>query len=444
MGEDKNRHFRVSFTDKLKVYFKGSEVTSDGGLIAARELDEQLGLTAMAEEYLKDKRQGRNIQHELKELLRQSVYSRLAGYEDVNDAEKLRNDPALRAVLSERALEKSGSSDGTLGRFETEILTQNGNLEKMDEMIFKSIEKVDTVREVKEIVLDLDSSESPVYGKQEGGAYNGYFGLTCYHPLFCFNQFGDCLKVKLRPGNVHSADGCLEFVEPILRYYVGKGFKVKIRCDAAFAIPELFELCETLGVEYVIRIKENSRLEEMVADLIKSIKRDKEKVVVVYKDFLYQAASWNKARRIVVKIEYPPDEIFPRVGFIINNLRWRDKKVVKFYNKRGTCEQWIKEGKYALNWTRLSCQKFVENEARLKLFIMAYNLGNFLRTLALPEGIKHWSLRSIQLKLIKIGGRLIKHARYYCLLLAETTINEKIFSSLMRNIRRLCPVLESG
>jgi hypothetical protein len=444
MGEDKNRHFRVSFTDKLKVYFKGSEVTSDGGLIAVRELDEQLGLTTLAGEFLSDTRYGRNIQHELPELLRQSVYSRLAGYEDVNDAEKLRNDPALRAILSERALEKSGSSDGTLGRFETEILTQNGNLEKMDEMIFKGIEKVDKVRGVKIIILDLDSSESPVYGEQEGGAYNGYFGLTCYHPLFCFNQYGDCLKVKLRPGNVHSADGCLEFVEPILRYYVGKGFKVKIRCDAAFAIPELFELCETLGVEYVIRIKENSRLEEMAADLIKSIKRDKQKMVILYKDFLYQAASWDKARRIVVKIEYPPDEIFPRVGFIVTSLKWCDKKVVKFYNKRGTCEQWIKEGKYALNWTRLSCQRFVENEARLKLFIMAYNLGNFLRTLVLPEGIKHWSLRSIQLKLIKIGGRLIKHARYYCLLLAETTINEKIFSSLMRNIRRLCPVLESG
>lgn len=112
---------------------------------------------------------------------------------------------------------------------------------------------------------------------------------------------------------------------------------------------------------------------------------------------------------------------------------------MKFYNKRGTCEQWIKEGKYALNWTKLSCQRFVENEARLKLFIMAYNLGNFTRTLVLPEGIKHWSLRSIQLKLIKIGGRLIRHARYYVLLLAESVLNQKIFASLMANIRRLCP-----
>lgn len=350
--------------------------------------------------------------------------------------------------MSERALEKGGGSENTLGRFEKEILTEGSNLQKLDEMLFRWITKVDSIRfaslttsrSIRVIILDLDSSESPVYGEQEGGAYNGYFGLTCYHPLFCFNQYGDCLKVKLRPGNVHSAEGALEFIEPILKYYMAKGVKVILRGDAAFAEPEVFQLCERLkSVKYAIRIKSNSRLEELVSDVVKTIKKDKQKVVTVYKDFSYQAVSWDKPRRIIAKIEQYPDELFPRVSFIVTSLRWRDKKAVKFYNKRGTCEQWIKEGKYALNWTRLSCQRFIENEARLKLFIMAYNLGNFLRTLILPEGIKHWSLRSIQLKLIKIGGRLIKHARYYWLLLAETSVTEKIFSGLMTNIKRLCP-----
>jgi hypothetical protein len=440
MGEDKKRYFKFSFTDKVKAYFKGSEVTSDGGLVAVRELDEKLGLTLMAEEYLSDKRCPRNIQHELSELLRQSVYSRLAGYEDVNDADQLRTDPALRVVLSERALEKGGGSENTLGRFEKEILTEGSNLQKLDEMLFRWITKVDSIRGIRVIILDLDSSESPVHGEQEGSAYNGYFGLTCYHPLFCFNQYGDCLKVKLRPGNVHSADGVLEFIEPILRYYVTRGVKVILRGDAAFAEPEVFQLAEGFKtVKYTIRIKSNSRLEGLVSDVVKTIKKDKQKVVTVYKDFPYQAASWDKSRRIIAKIEQYPDELFPRVGFIVTSLGWQDKKIVKFYNKRGTCEQWIKEGKYALNWTRLSCHKFVENEARLKLFIMAYNLGNFLRTLALPERIKHWSLRTIQLKMIKIGARLIRHARYYWLLLAETSITEKIFSGLMTNIKRLCP-----
>ena len=439
MGERKNHYFQFGFTNKLKAFVNGAELTSNGGLVIVRELDEQLGLTALAGEYLCDVRTGKNIQHELPELLRQSAYSRLSGYDDVIDANQLRNDPALRAVLSERALEKSGSSEGTIGRFETEILTAGNNPDGMDEMMFKWIEKVDDARRVKTIILDVDSSESPVYGAQEGGAYNGYFGLTCYHPLFCFNQYGDCLKAKLRPGNVASAAGCLEFIEPILRHYVSLDISIKLRCDAAFAIPELFELCERLGVKYTIRIKENSRLDEMVQKAIKSIRKDKKKVITVYKDFLYQAASWDKPRRIIAKIEQHPNELFPRVGFIITNQKWRDKKVVKFYNKRGTCEQWIKEGKYALNWTKLSCKRFVENEARLKLFIMAYNLGNFTRTLILPDGIKHWSLRTIQLKLIKTGGRLIKHARYYCLLLAETNITKKVFAGLLNNIRGLRP-----
>jgi hypothetical protein len=197
MGEKKNHCFRFSFTDKLKAYVKGSEITSDGGLIIVRELDEKLGLTDLAEEYLADTRTGRNIQHELPESRlagRQSVYSRLAGYEDVTDANQLRSAPALRAILSERAFENNGSSEGTVGRFETEILTEGSNLNKMDEMMFKWIQKVDGVRKIKTMTIDVDSSESPVYGSQEGGVYNGYFGLTCYHPLFCFNQYGDCSR----------------------------------------------------------------------------------------------------------------------------------------------------------------------------------------------------------------------------------------------------------
>jgi len=391
MGESKNHCFRFNFTDKLlKAFFKGSSVTSDNSLIAIRELDEQLGLTAMAQEYLVDTRQGRNIQHKLVELLRQSVYSHLAGYEDVYDADRLRNNPAFRAVLSERALEKSAGSECTLGRFQKEILTQRGNLEKMNKMLMKWIKKVDARRGVKGIVLDLDSSTSPVYGEQEGASYHSCFGRKSYHPLFCFNQYGDCLKVKLRPGNVHRAQGVIKFVEPILKYYVAKGIKTKLRADAVLAGPRLYNLCEELGVEYAISIKENSRLAEGVVELTKKTEgKNREKVIILYKDFLYQAESWNRPRRIVAKIEHHPAEIFPRVGFIITDLKWRDKKVVKFYSKRGTYEQWIKEGKYALNRTKLSCQKFTENEARLKLFMMAYNLGNFLRTLALPEGIKH-------------------------------------------------------
>jgi hypothetical protein len=440
MGESKKQCFCVEFNKKLRINFKGAQVTSDGGLLAIREMDEKLGLTEMAEEYLKDSRHGQNIQHEMTGLLRQSVYSRLGGYEDTNDAECLRKDPGMRAVIGERALEKAGAGETTIGRFEKEILLGGNNLNNLDEITMKWIEKIDSLRSPKEVILDIDSSESPVYGEQELSSYNGHFGLKCYHPLFVFNENGECLKVKLRPGHVHSADGWKEFLEPLLRYYTEKDITVKLRGDAAFAIPGLFELCEKLRVDYAIRIKENNKLWEKIEEFAKRpVGRPSNKPVIKHVSFRYGADSWEKERRIVAKIEHHEGELFPRIGYIVTSLTWTKRRVVKFYNKRGTCEQWVKEGKYALNWTRLSCQGFAENEVRLKLFIMAYNLGNIFRTLALPEGIKDWSLRTIQLKLIKIGGRLIRHARYYYMLLAEVSIKECIWRGIMNKISRLCP-----
>ena len=118
--------------------------------------------------------------------------------------------------------------------------------------------------------------------------------------------------------------------------------------------------------------------------------------MIQYDDFWYRAGSWNRARRVVAKVEWHRGELFPRVGFIVTNMSAGPEGVVHFYNGRGTAEQWIKEGKYALNWTRLSCHRFVANRVRLSLFVLAYNLGNFLRRLCLPNAVKHWSLRSVQ------------------------------------------------
>jgi hypothetical protein len=140
-------------------------------------------------------------------------------------------------------------------------------------------------------------------------------------------------------------------------------------------------------------------------------------------------------------VEWYPAELFPRVGFIVTNLSYPPKGIVHFYNGRGTAEQWIKEGKYALNWTRLSCHKFVANQVRLGLFILAYNLGNFMRRLALPEAVKHWSLTSIQTRLIKTGGRLVRHARRLVFQLAEVFMSWEMLTGILERISwlRLAP-----
>ena len=156
--------------------------------------------------------------------------------------------------------------------------------------------------------------------------------------------------------------------------------------------------------------------------------------LVSYKSFLYQAASWKTARRVVAKVEFHFGELFPRVGFIVTTLAADNRAVVRFYNKRGTAEQWIKEGKQAVKMTRLSCHLFRSNEVRLWLSLIAYNLGNLWRRLALPQGIDSWSLTSLQQRLVKTGGRLVKHARYYWLLLAEGHLTRRVFGAILRRI----------
>ena len=164
---------------------------------------------------------------------------------------------------------------------------------------------------------------------------------------------------------------------------------------------------------YAIRLKDNAILHDKIEHLLtRPVGRPPKRPIVLYKSFQYQTASWDKSRRVVAKIEWHAGELFLRIGFIVTNLRWKSSHVVKFYNKCGTAEQWIKEGKYALKWTRLSCYDFVDNQVRLQVFVLAYNLGNFFRRLALPKTVKDWSLRTLKEKLIKIGAKVVRHSRY--------------------------------
>ena len=277
--------------------------------------------------------------------------------------------------------------------------------------------------------------EIPVYGQQENSAYNGHFESTCYHPLLLFKGEGDCLAAKLRPGNVHSAEDWEQVLLPEIERQQQGGKEVVFRADAAFAKPEIYEALEERGVKYAIRIPANDSLLRDIAELLtRPVGRPSHKPVVWYKGFLYQAASWKTARRVVAKVEFHSGELFPRVGFIVTNLETPSRAVVGFYNKRGTAEQWIKEGKQAVKMTRLSCHRFRCNEVRLALSLLAYNLGNLWRRLALPKRIENWSLTSLQQRLVKTGGRLVKHARYYWLLLAESHLTRQLFRSMERRI----------
>jgi hypothetical protein len=232
---------------------------------------------------------------------------------------------------------------------------------------------------------------------------------------------------------VHSAEDWEELLLPEIERQQKAGKEVVFRADAAFAKPEIYEALEQRGVKYAIRIPSNDSLERDIAErLTRPVGRPRYKPVVWYKGFLYQATSWKTARRVVAKVEFHFGELFPRIGFIVTNLETDNRAVVRFYNKRGTAEQWIKEGKQAVKMTRLSCHRFRSNEVRLWLSVLAYNLGNLWRRLVLPKKIENWSLTSLQQRLVKTGGRLVKHAR-----LAESHLPRRLFGGMVRRIDAL-------
>ena len=243
MGELKARVLRLDFDRRLKLEFHGSKVTSDAGLLPYRELDDALGLSDMAGDALTDSRRGKNSRHGLVGQFRQSVFGRLGGYDDVNDADRLSLDPAMRWIVGGKAIERQAASTSQMGRFETELLATDANVEALADMNGVWIDRVHDRHPPTEIILDMDSSVSPTHGDQEGTAYNGHFGCTCYHPLFLFNQFGDVERSSLRPGNVHGADDWESVLKPVVVRYQGRNLRRYFRGDAAFALPDLYPHC---------------------------------------------------------------------------------------------------------------------------------------------------------------------------------------------------------
>jgi hypothetical protein len=438
MGETRTEAARVGFDGSVKLPFHGTDVSSDGGLFPYRDLDEALALTVQAAAHLADSRTGSNIRHSLLALLRQSVFSRLAGYEDVNDADRLSVDPVMRHVIGGRATERDAASTSEINWFETQLLTLQKNLAALMTMSGQWVDQVTPCRLMKKVIRDVDSSVSETYGEQEGTAYNGHFECECYHPIFVFNQLGDVERALLRPGNVASAHDWRSVVEPVIERDRLLNIAKYFRADAAFAIPELYNLLEAENYGDAIRLPANNVLYQHIAHLLtRPVGRPPNKPQRLYHSFQYQAQSWDHPRRMVAKVEWHQDELLPRVGFIVTNLGGGARNVMNFYNKRGTAEQWIKEGKNAVNWTRLSCQSFDANQVRLQLHVLAYNLGNFLRRLALPPRVGHWTLTTLREKLIKIGAKAVRHARYVTFQMAEVAVPRTLYREILRRITRL-------
>ena len=253
-GESDRSPLRPCFDRRLKLEFHGSRVTSDAGLLAYRELDDALGLTALAGDVLADSRTGKNGWHGVVGLLRQSVYGRLAGYEDVNDADRLGRDPAMRWIVGGKAVERGGASTSQMGRFETELLANDENLAALADLSGVWIDRVHARKLPRMIVLDMDSSVSPTHGDQEGTAYNGHFGCTCYHPLFVLISSAIWSGAAFVPATCTAPTSGAMVLEPVVARYRNRTLRRYFRGDAAFASPEVYEFLEAEDFSYAIRL----------------------------------------------------------------------------------------------------------------------------------------------------------------------------------------------
>ncbi len=430
------QEYSMNFNSRIKVNFNGGDLTSDAGLLLYKEFDYKLGLSETVEKMLVVDDPVMHRDHPNSDVVIQKLYQHLAGYHADDHADDLSEEPLLTAILGKKRL----ASQPTISRFnEKANIATAKSLEHINEILQK---RVYMLKPQDQFVMDLDSSGFTAYGNQYGANFNSHYQEWGFRPLFCFDGLtGDCLKAELRAGNVYTSRQVVRFVGPLLKRYEAwvSNPLIVLRADSGFAVPELFKLVETKGHKYVIRLKANARLQSVaqsMADQVLNPERLHERQVH-YREFLYQATSWDRARRVVVKMERPAGQLFFEFTFIVTNMELQPRNIVRFYCQRGHMENFIKEAKNGFACHKLSSTNFESNAVKLQLSMLAYNFNNWFRRLCLPEPMKPNRMETLRLKLIKIAGKLVRSARYWTWKLCSSYIYQNSFIQTLQNISSL-------
>ena len=419
---------------RIRAGFDGGELSSNGGLLPLRQFDERHGLTRRLAACLGDRRQAGKVQHSIATLLRQRVYQIIAGYEDANDAERLRTDPIFRLVAG-RGPERVLGSQPTLSRWENgarrrELLAMG---EELVEWFIRACGA--GVRRRGEILLDIDSTDDPTHGQQEFSFFHGCYGQHMYHPLVVTERHtGFALALWLRPGRAASGAGAVRLLLRLLRR-LGRAFpgvRVRLRADAGFALPELYEFCEAMGVGYAIGIGTNPVLRRQAAALQAAAQLAYEAgghPQRLYGGFRYQARSWAGPRRLCYKAEH--GAAGANLRFLVSNEDLSPEASFGFYNDRGECENRIEELKNGFAADRLSCHRFAANQFRLLLHAAAYNLVNLFR-LRLSPRLRPLQIEALRNRVFKLAARVRRTARCVRVAFAEGWPFQADFARLCR------------
>ena len=401
----------------IEANFDGGDLSSDGGLLLLRRVDERIGLSRAAAAVLGDPRDPARITHSLRGLLAQRIYGLCCGYEDLNDHDTLRSDLLMQTAVGRvDAL----ASSPTLSRLETRA-TRAQAVALHGVLVEQFIASHKTVPE--ELVLDIDASDVPLHGQQERSEFHAYYDHHCYLPLYVFCGQA-MLACVLRPSRIDGAKNAAAVIKLLVARLrqVWPDVKIIVRGDSGFCRQRLLRWCERSGVSYVVGLARNARLEATVqyaeAMLADEYARTGVKQRLI-DEFAYAADSWDIERRVITRLEHGAQGNNPR--FVVTNLAGDATQLYeRLYCARGEAENRIKEAQLDLFGTRASCQRFAANQLRLLLAALAYTLMHRLRSTALAGSeLERATAATIRVRLLKIGAAIVRNTRRVRVLLAS-------------------------
>jgi hypothetical protein len=418
----------------LEASFDGGRLTSDGGLPWLEQADAALGLCAAFAASIPDWRRG-PVRHARETLVRQRVFQIACGYEDQDDADTLRRDPLLKLVCGR--LPETGrdlASQPTLSRLENAVdRTSCYRLAvALGELYLRERERDGMPTH---IVLDLDGTDDPTHGQQEGSAYHGYYRQHMYHPLLVFDgETNQLITAVLRPGNTHGSTGVKAVLKRIVAALQARwpGVTIEVRLDSGGAVPAIYDWCEAEGIAYTIGLITNPRLTALAAPLAAEAQRQRaesgaEKVRLLG-EVTYQAESWDHPRRVVIKAEALPKG--PNTRFVVTTRADPPEALYDWYIQRGERENGIKDLKVACFADRLSDHRFWANQFRLLLHAVAYWLLDTLRRWLRAMRVERMQLDTLRLRVLKIGGRVWQRADRVRLRLAASHPGQPLWDHL--------------
>jgi hypothetical protein len=421
----------------LSVVFDAGQLSSDGGLVWLARADDRLGLSAAFAEQIPDWRRG-PVRHPLALLLRQRLLQIACGYEDQDDADTLRCDPLLKLVCGRRPHEPSAdlASQPTFSRLENAV-DRRACYHLAQALVALYLRERERVGggAPSHVLLDLDSTDDPTHGEQEGSAYHGYYQQYMYHPLLIYDgDTNQLITAVLRPGTAHASRGVVSVLRRLVAAVRARWPHVSIalRADSGFAIPALYAYCEREQITYTIGLAPNARLRALAAPLVAQAAQQHQQTgekVRLAGEGRYAAESWPHERRVVYKAEELPKG--SNLRFVVTSRT--DLPPLALYNwyvRRGEPELWIKDLKDACFADRLSCHRFWANQFRLLLHAAAYWLLDTLRRALVQAGTARMQLDTLRLRLVKIGGWVRQHAETLHLHLASSHPGEPLWRLL--------------